>query len=607
MLGKLTIYCLLIFSFFFVQQAIFAQDPAKIDSLENALKSKNRKGRFDILIALSSELARSDNARSYTLADEAISLSQKLHDTKLEVSGYINKGYCYELNYKDSMAIVMFQKAFEISEKENYNEGKAETLYRIGRSFSYQKAFARSSEYLDKSLQLARDIKNLKTEGQVLSCMADNMRQTGNIDEAITGYNEALIPARAAEDINTVGNVYSSLGAIYYARGNFHEAIKNWEESMEMRIRQGNLLRVAQTENNIANAYYNLARYDMAIEYYQKALPIFEKFKYSPGIASIYNGMAVIYFDQRLYDKSLENHLKKLEMSRESGNLKEVGNTLNNIGNVYEKITYDSLLKIMGPESEDIFIRDNTDKYLKMYSRALDYYNQSLKIRKDLNDRPGLIVTMGNIGILYMHAGKLDTAMEYLEMTRTLSQEMNNIDELARALMRIGQICAYKYQYDTALRYLNQSLDYAKQMDIKALMQDIYGILSTLYEKKNDHYQALAYYKLYSAVKDSISKKETLNMMTEMQVKFETENVVKANELLMVKSQLGEAKVKQQKILIYFFISILFLASVLVFFMIRHNLLKRQRTNLEEHGKVFSGLWYKKISLILLRLFHWLI
>lgn len=597
MFTKFLRYCPLFFSLCLLHPIIFAQDPVKIDSLENALKSANRKGRFEILVALSAEIARIDKVRSHELADEAISLSGKLHDFKLEVTGYVNKGYCYELNYEDSLATLMFKKAFEISEKEHFNKGKAEALYRIGKSLSYQKEFAGSSEYLDASLQLARNIKNIEIEGQVLACMADNLRQSGNIEEAIAGYNEALTVASAAEDISTMGNVYSNLGSIYYAQGNFHKAIRNYEESRQIRIRQGNKLRIAQTENNIANAYYNIARYDLAIEYYQKALPVFEKFKYSPGIASIYNGMAVIYFDQKLYDKSLENHLKKLEISRETGNLKEVGNTLNNIGTVYEKITYDSLSNIMGPEFEDIIIRDKTDKYLEMYSRALDYYNQSMHIRKDLNDRQGLLITMGNIGLLYMHAGKLDIALEYLESARTLSQEMNNINELARALMRIGQICVYKYQYDIAIQYLNQSLDYALQTDIKALTEDIYRILSGVYEKKNDYYQALTYYKLYSDVKDSVRKKETLNMMTEMQVKFETENIVKANELLMIKSQLSEARVKQQKILIYFFMSILFLVSVLAFFLIRRNYLKRQKTNLAIHTKLISGFWHKKLSL----------
>lgn len=603
----MTKYGFLIFSFLIFDTVILAQDPAKIDSLENALKSANRKARFDILVALSSELARTDNARSYLLADEAIASANKRKDVENKVTAYINKGYCHELNYEDSLAAVMFEKALEISEKEHYDVGISDALYRIGRSYSYRKEYALSSEFLEKSLHLAKKINNLKIEGQVLACMADNMRQTGNIDETVRIYNEALKPAMEEEDINTAGNIYSSLGSISYARGNFHEAINHYEQSRKMRIRQGNMLRAAQTENNIANAYYNVARYDMAIEYYQKALPVFEKFKYSAGIASIYNGMAVIYFDQKLYDKSLENHLKKLEISRSTGNIREVGNTLNNIGNVYAKMTYDSIAGMLGPDYEYIIALLKTDKYLEMYSVALDYYNQAMQIREDLNDRQGLLSTMGNIGILYMHAGRLETSMEYLEKAMLISREMNNINELARVLMRIGQVNALKGKYDTAIRYLKQSLDYALQADTRTLMEEIYRILSLVYEKKNDYNQALTYYKLYGAVKDSLSKQETLNMITEMQVKFETDNILKANELLMVKSQLSEARVKQQKILIYFFIIILVIISMLVFFMIRRNYMKRQKKQSPAHNNLFSGLWFRKISMKLLRFFHWLI
>src|SRR4030042_501954 len=177
MYGKFSTYCLLFCSFFITQPIIYAQDPVKIDSLENVLKSSNRKNRFDILIALSAELARIDNARSYELADEAISLAKKKHDIKLEVSGYINKGYCHELNYEDSIAATLFRKALEISDEKNYNDGKAEALYRIGRSLSYQRDYSASSEYLEKALELARNSGNIKIEGQVLSSMADNMRQ----------------------------------------------------------------------------------------------------------------------------------------------------------------------------------------------------------------------------------------------------------------------------------------------------------------------------------------------------------------------------------------------------------------------------------------------
>lgn len=605
--GKLITYCLLFCLFFVIQPVIYGQDPAKIDSLENALKSINRKNRFDVLIALSSEIARSDHARSYELADAAISLAKKKHDFKLEVSGYINKGYCHELNYEDSIALTMFSKALEISEERNYSDGKAEALFRIGRSLSYQKDFSGSAEYLEKALQLAGDIDNSKVEGQVLSCMADNLRQSGNTDKALVYYRKSLESAGKAGDISTMGSVYSNLGSVYYAQANFHEAINNYEKAREIRIRQGNRLRVAQTENNIANSWYNLARYDMAIEYYQKALPVFEEYKYSTGIASVYNGIAVIYFEQKLYEKSLENHLKKLEISKETGNLKEIGNTLNNIGTVYEKITYDSLAEVLGPDFMYIITREKTDKYLRMYSGALEYYTQSLQIRTDLNDRPGLLTTLGNIGLAYLHAGKLDTAMEYLDKARVLSQELNNTKELALSMMRIGQIYNYKGQLDVSIRYLNQSLNYAAQTDLKAVMEDIYITLSNVFEKKNDYYQALKYYKLFSNMKDSISRKESLNMLTEMQVKFETENILKANQLLLVQSELSEARVKQQKIVIYFFIILLISVSGLVLFLFIQNHKKKKRSQMDMNKNLNSLFWFKKISLKLMRFFHWII
>ncbi len=206
-----------------------------------------------------------------------------------------------------------------------------------------------------------------------------------------------------------------------------------------------------------------------------------------------------------------------------------------------------------------------------------------------------------------LHSGKLDIAMENLDKARTLSQELNNTAELALALMRIGQVYNYKGQYDMSISYLNQSLQYATQADLLAVMEDIYMILSDIFEKKNDYNQALKYYKLFSDMKDSISRQESLKMMAEMQLKFETENILKANELLVVRSQLSEARLKQQKIIILFFIVILVSVCGLVLFLVIRNYKKKIELNRKEHGNLDSSLWLKKISIKLTRLFHWII
>ncbi len=556
------------------------QDQAKVDSLENLLTSATGKQRFVILMSLSGEIARTNNEHAQELADEAISIAEDLRDNELINSAYLNKGYMYETIARDAEALKIFERALEISENENYATGKANSLYRIGRSYAFQKDLTRSDEYLIQALNLAREIKDLKIQGEVQYWQAENLRISGNTQEALAKYNNALESAQKTEDLNTMASIYISTGGIHFAQGNFNDAIKNYEEAKRLRIEQGNTFRAAHTDINIANAYFYLAKYELAIEYYQKALPVLEQYKNNQGIAAVYNGIATIYFTQQFYDKALENHLKKLEISRQMGDQKEVGNTLNNIGIVYSKIATDSLGNLFGTNYQDSVITEKSDKYLQLFNRALDYFQQSLAIREQINDRSGLAKTLNNIGTSYLYSGKLDMARDNFERSLAVSEEINDASEIANSLLRIGTIYNYKGQYDRALNYLNQSLGFAHNLGIKETIQDIYDNLSEVYARSNNYQKALEFYKLRSAIKDSIYRKETSDMISEMQVKYETEAVMKDNQLLTTQSALDQSKVRQQKIIIYFFIFGLFSVLSLVFLLVRQNNQKK-KANLE--------------------------
>jgi len=573
---KYKIFPLFILFLIIFSQNQLAQDQAKVDSLDNLLISATGSERFELLVNLSGEIVRMDNSRSHKLADEAISIAEDLNDIDLEIAGYINKGYLYEAIGQDNEALRQFEKALEVSEQEGFEKGRAIALYRIGRSYSFQRDLTRSDEYLTQALNLTKEIKDMKLQGEIQYEQAENLRRSGNIQESLAKYNNTLEIAREAEDLNTMALIYSSIGGIYFVQGNFNEAIKNYEESKQLRIQQGNTLKAAQMNNNIANAYYNLAKYDMAIEYYQKALPVYEQYKYNSGIASVYNGMAVIYYTQGFYDKALENHFKKLDINREMGDLKEEGNTLNNIGIVYSKIVTDSLGHLFGTNFQDSVILEKSDKYFQLFTKAFDYFQQSLEIREQVNDRQGLAKTLNNIGISYLHSGKLDMARDYFERSLTISEDINDANEIASSLFRIGTIYNYKGQYDRALNYLNQSLKYALDLDIKETIKEIYLNLSEVYERSNNYEKALEYYKLSSAIKDTIYRKETGDMISEMQVKYETEAVMKDNQLLTTQSALSQSKVRQQKIIIYFFIFGLFSISGLVVLLIRQNNQKKR-------------------------------
>ena len=71
---------------------------------------------------------------------------------------------------------------------------------------------------------------------------------------------------------------------------------------------------------------------------------------------------------------------------------------------------------------------------------AMEHYQTSLKINRELGYTEGLSNTLNNIGILYDEQGNFDKALEYYTRSLQLDKENNN-KENTRALIQ------QEYQY----------------------------------------------------------------------------------------------------------------------------------------------------------------
>jgi len=49
------------------------------------------------------------------------------------------------------------------------------------------------------------------------------------------------------------------------------------------------------------------------------------------------------------------------------------------------------------------------------YQKALDYYNQSVKLYEDISDKKGLAKSLNNIGVVYLNQGDYPKALYYLK------------------------------------------------------------------------------------------------------------------------------------------------------------------------------------------------
>jgi tetratricopeptide (TPR) repeat protein len=107
-------------------------------------------------------------------------------------------------------------------------------------------------------------------------------------------------------------------------------------------------------------------------------------------------------------------------------------------------------------------------KALGSLEDALDLYQQSLAISKEIGDRAGEGVTLNNISQIYDARGDYGTALKYLEQSLVICQEIGDRKVEGATLNNISGIHWARGDYGTALKYLEQSLGISREIGDRA-------------------------------------------------------------------------------------------------------------------------------------------
>ena len=66
----------------------------------------------------------------------------------------------------------------------------------------------------------------------------------------------------------------------------------------------------------------------------------------------------------------------------------------------------------------------NTYRNDEQYEKAIELYQQSLSIKREISDRQGMPMTLKNLAKLYQMLGKLDLARDYCQQAIDLAIEL---------------------------------------------------------------------------------------------------------------------------------------------------------------------------------------
>ncbi|MHA2363919.1 MAG: tetratricopeptide repeat protein [Candidatus Hodarchaeales archaeon] len=138
---------------------------------------------------------------------------------------------------------------------------------------------------------------------------------------------------------------------------------------------------------------------------------------------------------------------------------------------------------------------------------AFDYYQQSLKIKKELGDETGIASSFNYIGNLYWSKGELETALDYYQQSLAIRKEVGNKQDIALSLNNIGIIYNLKGELETALDYNQQSLALLKELGNKQDIAASLNNIGNIYWRKGELETTLDYYQQSLAIRKEVGNK----------------------------------------------------------------------------------------------------
>ncbi|MBN2681196.1 MAG: tetratricopeptide repeat protein [Bacteroidales bacterium] len=477
---------------------------------------------------------------------------------------------CFVL-YQSNISAQSIIDSLSIKLSKTKGEEKIQTLNALAKE-TYKTNIDESLSFAKQALELSKKSRFKKGEGDALHHIGNYYKRMGLNDSAIIFYKNSLEIREQIGDTVEVGRSHNNLGSIYFALSDYQNALVHYEKAYKNKVLLGDKKGQGISLNSIGNVYFRWGKFEQAIEIQQKALKLFEEINFKPGIAGCLLTLGAITenISENLTENlaeanNIENFRTALDYYEQALKIQKEINDLQNMASTYGN---------MG----NIYSR------VKEYKKAIEYYNEEKSLREKINDLQGLAGCLNNIGTTYGYIQDHKKASEYFVKAMEINEKLDDKYGLAHILAALATSKMELKEYTEAISLLKRSLVISREINIVNLIKINLRKISETYEKSGMFDKALKTYIEYTMVKDSLLNEETHKQIADMQTKYETDKKeleLKNRESIIEKQQ--EINKQQERQLIFAIIGSIVVLIVLVLMIIQY--IQKRRANIELAAK----------------------
>jgi signal transduction histidine kinase/uncharacterized protein HemY len=495
------------------------------------------------------------------------------------------------------------QSASSDSLKELYPEKsgieKINLLNRLSKTYWYVDPDS-SLKYSKKALSYARKIDHQAGISDAYNRLGTAWYFKNEKDKALSYMKKSLDIRKTLDDPERITQVYNNLGVFYINSDTPEKALEYYQKALEISKKEDLPRKTGRYIMGIAGYYNAVNNYEKAIEHYLLSEDHYEKLKDTAHLGEANIRIGRIYRKTGSYDKALELCLKGLNYIKTTDNSDKLADAYNELGIINEHLgNYEkarkyyhragSIYKKQEQQGNLAMIYNNLGIIhhdLDSNKKALDFYQRSYKIDQKINDLGGMANSLNNMGLIYLETDNYKKSLDYLQQSLNYSEELNNQQQVANAHNNIGKVYLKTDQYGKAKENLSKALELATSTKALRYEEESYELFSQLYEALGEYKKALSYYKKHKQLEDTIFSKEKQNRISQIQVKYETEQKEKEIELLKKDNQINKLEIKRQKNLVkYVVIFSLLLLALAILAYNRYKLRKKHARTLEEKNQ----------------------
>jgi len=235
-----------------------------------------------------------------------------------------------------------------------------------------------------------------------------------------------------------------------------------------------------------------------------------------------YNNIGELYKLQKQYEPSMKNHQSALEIYKDINDSIGIAGALLNISKVH-------------------FI-------LKNYEQARSILNESKLIYEKVQNYEGLFNTFHSLGNIEESNGKYQKAIEYYKQSENYLDKIGDEflgpiflfhitlnNSLGKCYLKLGE-------HEIAERILLEVFQLASKNGQLEALKDVSNNLSKLYNNTGQEKKALEYFQSFKLFSDSISKDENIKKLTQLQMQFEFDKMMKQIELEQLRYKASQRK-----------------------------------------------------------------